>query len=172
MHYCLRHMEEPSAAQCRSCRGTYCARCLVYSFGPRKPPFCVGCALHASGVRSGQRNQARLDPMAGGPAGDLEVSSGGYAMPAEPKGWRANRAQKKAQRDAGRAVHHALNVPGIGGLPVEPHVGEDPFEAAVFEPLAAPGLTDDGGEAPAPPPSQLQLSGPRGSNYAADPYDL
>src|SRR5690606_34546969 len=52
---CLRHMEEPSTGECRSCHGTYCSRCLVYSFGPKKPPFCVGCALVASGVRNSAR---------------------------------------------------------------------------------------------------------------------
>lgn len=61
VHYCLRHMEEPSTGQCRECHGGYCARCLVYSFGPKKPPFCVGCALHASGVRNGARRTVDLN---------------------------------------------------------------------------------------------------------------
>ena len=30
----------------------FCADCLVYSFGPNKPPYCVSCALGASGVRA------------------------------------------------------------------------------------------------------------------------
>lgn len=37
---------------CRHCGDWFCSECLVYSFGPKKPPFCVGCALAAAGVRS------------------------------------------------------------------------------------------------------------------------
>lgn len=31
----------------------FCATCLVYSFGPKKPPFCLPCAVEAAGVRQG-----------------------------------------------------------------------------------------------------------------------
>lgn len=37
---------------CRHCSAWYCNECLVFSFGPNKPPFCIACALAASGVRS------------------------------------------------------------------------------------------------------------------------
>ncbi len=52
VNHCMRHYEEPVVAHCRTCARPYCSRCLVYSFGPDKPPFCVGCALNASGVRN------------------------------------------------------------------------------------------------------------------------
>lgn len=52
MTSCVRHYEEPTADTCRTCRNEFCSRCLVYAFGPSKPPYCVGCALAASGVRS------------------------------------------------------------------------------------------------------------------------
>lgn len=55
MNHCLRHYEEPIADRCRSCNHPFCGRCLVYAFGPKKPPYCVGCALTASGVRNGHR---------------------------------------------------------------------------------------------------------------------
>lgn len=62
MNHCLRHYEEPTAAVCRSCQGPFCTRCLVFSYGPKKPPYCVGCALIASGVRNGslKSNRARV----------------------------------------------------------------------------------------------------------------
>lgn len=55
MNHCLRHYEEPIEAICRACKHPFCGRCLVYSFGLKKPPYCVGCALHASGIRNGTR---------------------------------------------------------------------------------------------------------------------
>jgi hypothetical protein len=48
----MRHFEEPEAARCRTCDRPFCNRCLVWSFGPNKPPYCIGCALTASGVRT------------------------------------------------------------------------------------------------------------------------
>ncbi len=55
MSHCLRHVEEPLADHCRSCGHPFCTRCLVWAFGATKPPYCVGCALSASGVRPGAR---------------------------------------------------------------------------------------------------------------------
>lgn len=49
---CVKHQFEEAEAMCRHCGDWFCSECLVYSFGPNKPPFCVGCALAASGVRS------------------------------------------------------------------------------------------------------------------------
>lgn len=48
---CVRHQFEPAVDRCRTCDESFCAECLVYSFGPDKPPFCLHCALSASGVR-------------------------------------------------------------------------------------------------------------------------
>ena len=49
---CFLHSFEPSEARCRNCGSEFCNECLVYAFGATKAPFCVGCALAASGVRS------------------------------------------------------------------------------------------------------------------------
>jgi len=49
---CYRHGFEASQDACRSCGLHFCAECLVYSFGTNKPPFCISCALGASGVRA------------------------------------------------------------------------------------------------------------------------
>ena len=79
MSHCIRHYEEPMEAECRTCGRPFCGRCLVFAFGPNKPPYCVGCALTASGVR----NQHRVP----------------VAAPAKPTvDKRAVRAQKKADR--------------------------------------------------------------------------
>jgi hypothetical protein len=48
---CVRHQFEPAVDRCRTCDQSFCTECLVYSFGPTKPPFCMHCALAASGVR-------------------------------------------------------------------------------------------------------------------------
>jgi hypothetical protein len=152
MNYCLRHTEEPSTGECRSCHGSYCARCLVYSFGPKKPPFCVGCALRASGVRSGARptyqpqqapaaavaafNEApalfgdpgpgpRQDPPAG-PSGGLPANG------AVKSGWAQRRSQRQAAKAARRSVEAALDTETA----TSPNA---PISAANLEPVLSPG---------------------------------
>ena len=49
---CEKHPFERMERHCRTCGGEFCADCLVYSYGPKKPPYCVNCALSAAGVRS------------------------------------------------------------------------------------------------------------------------
>ncbi len=53
MDRCAKHPFEAAVENCRECGHRYCGECLVYSFGPKKPPFCVQCALAAAGVRRG-----------------------------------------------------------------------------------------------------------------------
>lgn len=48
---CTKHSFEVAVAQCRSCSEPFCDDCLVYTYGPSSPPFCVPCALVAAGVR-------------------------------------------------------------------------------------------------------------------------
>lgn len=52
MESCAKHPHEMGVALCRRCGGAWCADCLVYAFGPKKPPYCMGCAMVAGGVRS------------------------------------------------------------------------------------------------------------------------
>jgi hypothetical protein len=54
---CARHSFELAENACRNCGQEYCNECLVYAFGPKKPPYCVPCALAASGVRSNAANR-------------------------------------------------------------------------------------------------------------------
>ena len=49
---CNKHPHERGVAACRRCGDTWCGNCLVYAFGPKKPPFCMGCAMVAGGVRT------------------------------------------------------------------------------------------------------------------------
>jgi len=58
VNHCMRHFEEPIAGTCASCCHPFCRRCLVYAFGPKKPAYCVGCALAEAGVRQGARGRA------------------------------------------------------------------------------------------------------------------
>ncbi len=48
---CVKHSFEVATDVCRQCKHSYCAECLIYSFGEKKPPYCVTCALNAAGVR-------------------------------------------------------------------------------------------------------------------------
>ena len=48
---CVKHTFEIAKDVCRVCQNSYCEECLVYSFGPKKPPYCVTCALAAAGIR-------------------------------------------------------------------------------------------------------------------------
>lgn len=49
---CDKHPHEVGVAHCRRCGHAWCSTCLVYAFGPKKPPFCMSCAMVAGGVRS------------------------------------------------------------------------------------------------------------------------
>ena len=49
---CGKHPHEMGVAICRRCGHAWCSTCLVYSFGPKKPPYCMSCAMVAGGVRS------------------------------------------------------------------------------------------------------------------------
>ncbi len=52
MDCCAKHPHEKGVAICRRCGGSWCNDCLVYAFGDKKPPFCMGCAMVAGGVRT------------------------------------------------------------------------------------------------------------------------
>jgi hypothetical protein len=49
---CGKHTHEMGVALCRRCGGSWCSSCLVYAFGPKKPPYCMSCAMVAGGVRT------------------------------------------------------------------------------------------------------------------------
>jgi hypothetical protein len=53
---CAKHQFEAAEGVCRTCGYDFCGECLVFSFGPNKPPYCLACALTASGVRSNAAN--------------------------------------------------------------------------------------------------------------------
>lgn len=57
--HCIRHTFELASNLCRACNNGFCERCLVYPFGMKKPPYCVACAIAASGVRSTAANPRR-----------------------------------------------------------------------------------------------------------------
>ena len=61
-HICQVHPYEAAEGLCRSCGGPFCADCLVYPFGPTKPPYCVPCAVTAAGVRKSARNPTVVVP--------------------------------------------------------------------------------------------------------------
>ena len=88
MAHCVRHYEEPMEAYCRACNRSFCNRCLVYSFGPKKPPYCVGCALSASGVRPTKLPVAAI-------------------APPPPVDKRAERAERRAAKAEARAMRRA-----------------------------------------------------------------
>jgi hypothetical protein len=108
VNHCLRHYEEPVTAHCRTCQHPFCARCLVYSFGPKKPPYCVGCALHAAGVRNGNRS---VVPPTG--SEDPEIQ-------APPLDKRAERAERRAQKEAAKAAARAAKKAARRGEPITP----------------------------------------------------
>lgn len=49
---CERHQFDRAVDRCGRCGGEFCATCVVYSFGPKKPPFCLPCAVSEAGVRT------------------------------------------------------------------------------------------------------------------------
>lgn len=52
MEACTKHSHERGVAACRRCGLPWCNDCLVFVYGTTKPPYCVGCAMFAAGVRT------------------------------------------------------------------------------------------------------------------------
>jgi hypothetical protein len=154
-------MEEPSTGECRNCHGAYCARCLVYSFGPKKPPFCVGCALRASGVRSGAKRNMQASKLSvpasepatfdtapalfsshsghGGPpppTSGASGSGGGHGAGSTKSSWSQRRAERQAAKAARRSAQQAAAAPASSPA----------------------GARYDGGPLAAPAPVELELS--------------
>ena len=86
---CYAHGWERAAATCRTCAHPFCSDCLVYAFGPKKRPYCVGCALVAAGVRTTAGHMPTLPvlPTAAAPAAPDKES------------WRARRQRARRDRD-------------------------------------------------------------------------
>lgn len=59
-HRCTKHSFEQATAACRTCQEPFCAECLVYTYGPDKPPYCVPCALVAAGVRRHSPSERKI----------------------------------------------------------------------------------------------------------------
>lgn len=55
---CDRHPFELAADICGRCGLEFCSECVVYSFGEKKPPFCIPCAVAAAGVRNNAATSA------------------------------------------------------------------------------------------------------------------
>lgn len=49
---CEKHLFEAAEDRCGRCGLEFCGECLVYSFGLKKPPLCIPCAVVAAGIRS------------------------------------------------------------------------------------------------------------------------
>ena len=61
-HLCIEHPYEHAEGLCQRCGAPYCSDCLLYPFGPAKPPYCVPCAVKAGGVRRTAGNRMRVEP--------------------------------------------------------------------------------------------------------------
>jgi hypothetical protein len=59
MSNCFKHIFDEAIGECRTCQNEFCESCLVFARGPHKPPYCVPCALVASGVRHSARGLVR-----------------------------------------------------------------------------------------------------------------
>ncbi|MGH2684753.1 MAG: hypothetical protein ACRDJP_04720 [Actinomycetota bacterium] len=86
---CAKHHFDRAVALCGQCALTFCPSCLVYAFGPDKPPFCIPCALTVGGVRRSAASAPKVS-------------------------WREKRARKKMLA----AQNAAAGVP-VEGAPAE-----------------------------------------------------
>lgn len=141
MSHCMRHYEEPELARCRQCARPFCARCLVFSFGPDKPPFCVGCALTASGVRNRGQQVIVVED----------------APMEEMVDRRAERAQRRAAKMHAKAEARAMKRAAKDGQPMAPPPApEGPRPTAVPAP---PGIATPASRyAPASPATERAVS--------------
>ncbi len=112
-NHCMRHFEEPYVAHCRTCERPFCGRCLVFAFGPDKPPYCIGCALSASGVR----NKGVKPVVAAAPKVDKRDER--YRKREER---RAAKADAKAAKEAAKAAAPAADAARSSNVPAPPQM--------------------------------------------------
>ena len=118
MDSCIKHPHETGVGLCRRCGGSWCADCLVYSFGPKKPPFCMSCAMVAGGVRTGATRPALAR---------RELKALQKAAKSEAKA--AAKAAKRAPADdeAGQEEHVAAMADGPAPAPAPAADWERPW---------------------------------------------
>jgi hypothetical protein len=58
---CSKHLFEGAEDFCGKCGQEFCGECLVYAFGPKKPPLCIPCAVAAAGIRASAGNRPAVD---------------------------------------------------------------------------------------------------------------
>ncbi|GIU84699.1 MAG: hypothetical protein KatS3mg008_1474 [Acidimicrobiales bacterium] len=117
---CEIHPFEPAENACSECLREYCHECLVYPFGPKKPPLCVACALSRAGIRkNARRPRAATNPARPKPKVDVDGSKGSER--AERKGLFGifRRKKEPAERELvvrPLPIDEALKEPENGGI--------------------------------------------------------
>ena len=174
-HICQVHPYEVAEGLCRSCGGPFCADCLVYPFGPVKPPYCVPCAVSAAGVRRTARNptvavpketKRRLKAWRKARKRDLDspppdgVTTWQKMDEAEAADEEdAAAAQAAAEREALRLPPPQPETPtpppGVNLAPPGPSGHDRPGEPADTDAFSPTGPGVDLGELPAPDPSTI-----------------
>ena len=102
---CDKHLFESAEDRCGRCGYEFCGECLVYSFGLKKPPLCIPCAVVAAGIRSN----------AAPPIADS----------------RERKQLRKERRSAFRRGRVGLSTPELDALPVD----DLPVDAAPILPV-------------------------------------
>ena len=128
MSHCMRHFEEPYVADCRNCHRPFCSRCLVFAFGPDKPPYCIGCALNASGVR----NKGLVPTGAAQPKATAHARHDRASRKEER---RAAKAQAKATKAAAKAEPAIAEAARTSNVPAPAHMA---IPSARYAPHAPP----------------------------------
>jgi hypothetical protein len=151
---CERHTFEAAENLCRTCGYEFCHECLVYTYGTKRAPFCVKCAISAAGVRSNagnapkatpreikkelraRRKQGAPQPMASGPvdlAWAVPADDHPSAEPIEPdlKQERKRRLPRPKGKRSKEAVEAVDPFDSIPALPEELVAAADPSRALV-----------------------------------------
>ena len=88
---CTKHPHEAATGLCRRCGHGWCGTCLVFTHGPKKPAYCMSCAMVAGGVKS----TGALPPM---PKRQLKAQMKALRAEAKAEAKAAAQAAKAAKR--------------------------------------------------------------------------
>jgi hypothetical protein len=107
---CDIHAFEMADDRCGDCGRPFCSECVVYAFGPKKPPLCRACAI----ARSGVRKHAARAPIA------------------------SKRAIRKEAKQRRRAARRQPERVAADAQPISADMDWEAVEAAEPVPVAAP----------------------------------